>query len=52
MGSARGEEMNVLTPKQGGALIEHPQRAFTILLRDTDGPWRFARGMTNHRPPD
>ena len=46
----RGEERNTLTPKDGGAPIEHRQRAFSLLRRGPDDRWRFARGMTNQGP--
>src|SRR3954454_16475171 len=42
----RGIEHNVLSPVDGGADIHHRQRAFTVLRRQPDGRWRFARGMT------
>ncbi|HEX7192381.1 MAG TPA: nuclear transport factor 2 family protein [Thermoanaerobaculia bacterium] len=42
----RGFERNLLTPATGGGPVEVHQRAF-MLLRRTDGQWRFARGMTN-----
>jgi uncharacterized protein (TIGR02246 family) len=50
----RGVEINRMTPRDGFpplSVIEIRQRAFSILLREADGAWRFARGMTN-RPPD
>jgi uncharacterized protein (TIGR02246 family) len=46
----RGEERNVLTPKAGGPSVQHRQGVFSILHRDADGRWRFARGMTNQAP--
>src|ERR1043166_9227472 len=42
----RGFETNTLTPTTGDGTVEVRQRAF-MLLRRTDGQWRFARGMTN-----
>jgi len=48
----RGRELNLLTPRGGGDVIRHSQRAFSVLRRDSDGAWRFARGMTNGLPPD
>ena len=47
----RGMERNVLTEKKSGKRTEIRQRAFSVLHRDADGRWRFARGITN-RPPD
>lgn len=47
----RGVEINRVTPRDGSPPLEIRQRAFSILLREADGAWRFARGMTN-RPPD
>jgi uncharacterized protein (TIGR02246 family) len=44
----RGIEHFELTPNAGGQ-SRHvgPQRALTILRRQADGTWRFARGITN-----
>jgi ketosteroid isomerase-like protein len=44
----RGIEHFELTPKAGGQ-SQHvgPRRALTMLRRQADGTWRFARGMTN-----
>jgi len=47
---ARGIEHNHLHPVAGGEDIEHTQRAFMLILREADGEWRFARGMTNVAP--
>ena len=47
----RGTEVNRLTPKAGREEIVQRQRAFSVLRREADGAWRFARGMTN-LPPD
>jgi uncharacterized protein (TIGR02246 family) len=51
---ARGVEHNRLVPAGGGEPIEQNQRAISILLRQADGRWVFARGMTNlpPTPPD
>lgn len=49
---ARGTEINSLTPKEGGSPVSVRQRAFSVLRRDEDGRWRFARGMTNSPPTD
>jgi len=46
----RGTETNRLKPKAGGDPIVRVQRAFSVLRRDPDGTWRFARGMTNLPP--
>jgi uncharacterized protein (TIGR02246 family) len=46
----RGEEINTLTPKAGGQPTEYRQRAFSVLRRESDGRWRFWRGMTNQGP--
>jgi len=48
----RGVEHNRITPKSGGLPMERVQRAFSILRRDPDGEWRFARGMTNLPPAE
>lgn len=48
----RGEEINILTPKAGGKSIEYRQRIFSVMHLDTDGRWRFARGMSNTGPSD
>ena len=46
----RGTEVNRLTPKSGGDPAVQRQRAFSVLRREPDGVWRFARGMTNTPP--
>jgi len=46
----RGLEVNHLKPRAGGEEVLHRQRAFSVLRRDADGSWRFARGMTNGLP--
>jgi uncharacterized protein (TIGR02246 family) len=43
----RGIEHNVVIKRSDGTRIEVTQRAFTVLHRESDGRWRFARGMTN-----
>ena len=43
----RGVEFNTLSPAGGGEPVEYLQRAFSVLRRESDGRWRFARGMTN-----
>jgi uncharacterized protein (TIGR02246 family) len=43
----RGIEVNTLTAAGGGDPVEYTQRAFSVLRLDSDGRWRFARGMTN-----
>lgn len=43
----RGMEINHLTPRAGGESVVHRQRAFSVLRRQPDGRWLFARGMTN-----
>lgn len=46
----RGLEVNRLTELETGDTTEVRQRAFSLARRDSDGTWRFHRGMTN-RPP-
>ena len=46
----RGLEVNTLTQKSTGEVRISKQRAFSVLQKDGQGQWRFARGMT-HRPP-
>jgi uncharacterized protein (TIGR02246 family) len=46
----RGVESNVLEPRNGGPRQEVKQRAFSLLRRESDGRWRFARGITNQGP--
>ena len=48
----RGIERIQATPRDGGATITATQRALLILRRDSDGRWRYARGMTNGLPKD
>ena len=47
----RGTEVNHLSPRNGGDVVVRRQRAFSVLRRETNGKWLFARGMTN-LPPD
>lgn len=46
----RGLEVNHLTPLTGGDPITVQQRAFSVVVRGSDGKWRFSRGMTNAPP--
>jgi uncharacterized protein (TIGR02246 family) len=48
----RGIESFVLVPRSGGESRSQRQRALLVLRRGTDGRWRYARGMTNHLPPE
>jgi uncharacterized protein (TIGR02246 family) len=48
----RGLEINHLTPLTSGDPITIEQRAFSVIVRGTDGKWRFARGMTNSPPKE
>jgi uncharacterized protein (TIGR02246 family) len=43
----RGVEYNTLEPRSGGPQREVKQRAFSLLRRESDGRWRFARGITH-----
>jgi uncharacterized protein (TIGR02246 family) len=43
----RGLEHNRLVARTGGEPQEVLQRAFSVIRRESDGHWRFARGMTN-----
>jgi ketosteroid isomerase-like protein len=43
----RGVEYDHLRPRSGGPEVEQSQRSFTLIRREADGRWRFARGMTN-----
>lgn len=47
----RGMEVNRVTPRDGAPVLEIRQRAFSVLFREPDGAWKFARGMTN-KPPE
>jgi uncharacterized protein (TIGR02246 family) len=47
-----GVETNVLEAHEGGERREIRQRAFSLLRREADGRWRFARGMTNQGPDE
>ena len=47
----RGMEINHLTPRNGEESVVRRQRAFSVLRREANGKWLFARGMTN-MPPD
>ena len=46
----RGTERNSVLPLDGGDPIAQEQRAFSVIRRDSDGLWRFWRGMTNVAP--
>ena len=46
----RGMEVNQLTPRDGGETVVRRQRAFSVLRREANGKWLFARGMTNLPP--
>ena len=48
----RGMETNQLTPRDGGEIVVRKQRAFSVLRRETNGKWLFARGMTNLPLPE
>jgi uncharacterized protein (TIGR02246 family) len=48
----RGTEINTVEPRNGGPSAEIRQRAFSVLRRERDGRWRFARGMTNQGPAE
>ena len=46
----RGWDVQHITPRDGGAAITQHQRVFMILRRESDGRWRFARGMSQPGP--
>lgn len=46
----RGLEKNRLTSRTTDDTTHVRQRAFSLMHRDADGVWRFARGMTNLPP--
>jgi len=46
----RGLETNRLTDRTTGEETRVRQRAFSLMRRDSDGAWRFHRGMTNSPP--
>ena len=48
----RGVEYNTLEPRKGDSKRDVKQRAFSMLRRDRDGRWRFARGITNQGPAE
>jgi ketosteroid isomerase-like protein len=45
-----GSDKLVVTPKTGGAPVELNGHAMSILQRDAQGVWRFARGINNLSP--
>lgn len=45
-----GVEYNTMEPRNGGPRRQVEQRAFSLLRRESDGRWRFARGITNQGP--
>lgn len=47
----RGTEKNIITPRKGIGESVVLQRAFTLVRRDPDGVWRFARGITQFVAP-
>lgn len=48
----RGTEVNQVTPRKGGETVVRRQRAFSVLRREANGKWLFARGMTNLAPDE
>ena len=46
----RGWDVQQITPRNGGAVITQRQRVFMILRRESDGRWRFARGISQPGP--
>ena len=49
---ARGLEHNQIRMLSGGQERLVVQRAFMVMRRDSDGEWRFSRGMTNLPPQE
>ena len=47
---AWGTEQFVLVPQAGGAPIEMQGKGMSILRRQPDGSWKFARGINNTMP--
>lgn len=47
---AWGTEMFTLLPQSGGAPIEIEGKGMSILKRQPDGSWKFARGINNTLP--
>jgi uncharacterized protein (TIGR02246 family) len=45
-----GTETTVLTPKGGGPAIEMAGKGMSILRRQSDGTWQFARAINNAAP--
>jgi len=45
-----GSDKLILTPKAGGASVELNGHGMSILQRDAQGEWRFARGINNLSP--
>ena len=45
-----GSEKLILTPKAAGASVELNGYGMSILQRDAQGVWRFARGINNLSP--
>ncbi len=46
-----GWDIQHLTPRAGGPLILQKQRVCVVLRRESDGVWRYARGMAQPGPP-
>lgn len=42
----RGWDIQTVEPRDGGPRQTHRRRAFLIILRDRDGAWRYARGIS------
>lgn len=47
---AWGAERFVLVPQSGGPPIEMQGKGLSILRRQPDGSWKFARGINNMQP--
>jgi uncharacterized protein (TIGR02246 family) len=45
-----GSESLVLRPRDGGAAVTLEGKGLTILRRQSDGSWQFARGINNSSP--
>ena len=46
-----GWDVQQLTPRAGGTPIVQKQRVCVVLRRESDGVWRYARGMAQPGPP-
>jgi uncharacterized protein (TIGR02246 family) len=46
----RGWDVQTVVPREGGVSQTRRQRVFLVIRRESDGAWRYARGMSQPGP--